>query len=359
MNTFAKAGILGSAGKFDSCGPKMCEVNVREGLGGVYHAKAEHQTCKIFKTLMTNKCNYDCKYCSNAKCGAKNKTEYEPEELSKLFKQLRLKLNVNGLFLSSGVSKDADTTTEKMIEAVKLVRKDFSGYLHFKVLPGTSYDLIKQASELSTRMSINIEAPRKDVLSELSTCKDYKIDILRRQAWIKRMGLGAGQTTQMIVNDMATDKDVIKMASWEYDKMELKRVYYSAFTPVKGTELEGKMPESMTRERHLYNTDFLMRDYGYSAKEFYQIMDDGMLPSEDPKLALARETIDSPVDINEAVYEELIRIPGIGPKSARRITARKQKIRKYRELKEIGCRVNIARPFISVDGKSQTTLNHW
>lgn len=364
MNLLEKAKILSHAGNFDSCGPKSCEVRVKNGLGGIYYAKAENKTCRMFKTLMDNSCSFDCKYCENACSNAKKKASYEPEELAKIFHYLHKTIAVEGLFLSSGVAGNPDKVTEKMIESVKILRTkyNFNGYVHFKVLPGTSYELVKQASQLATRMSINLEAPNKGVLSELSTCKDYKIDILKRQAWISRLNLSGGQTTQMIINNLATDKDVLKMTDWEYSTLNLRRVYYSAFRPIKGTQLENEKPASPLRQNHLYNVDFLMRSYGYKVKEFEKIMDDGMLPNEDPKLALAKATFDSPLDINEASYEELIRIPGIGPETARRIVEARishEKITRYEQLHNFGAFIDRAKPFILVDGKRQAMLSEF
>jgi predicted DNA-binding helix-hairpin-helix protein len=355
MNILEKAKILTNSGGFDSCGPKACEVRVNSGLGGIYHAKAEHRTCRIFKTLMNNSCKFDCRYCANASGCSKKKAEYKPDELAKLFMHLHKNLRVDGLFLSSGVAAGPDSVTEKMLEAVYKLRFEyrFKGYVHFKILPGTSYELIKQASKLSTRMSINIEAPNKSVLSELSTCKDYKIDILRRQAWISN--LHPNQATQVIVNNLATDKDILKMCDWEYDKLNLKRIYFSAFRPVKGTPLENEKAEPLLRQNHLYNIDFLRRRYNYKFKEFDLIMEDGMLPDEDPKLALAKAAFDGAIDINQASYEELIRIPGIGPKTAKRIV-KGPKIRKYEDLHKLGGWVKRAKPFIEINGKRQKML---
>ena len=359
MDILEKTKILSESGIYDSCGPKSCEVKVNSGLGGIYHAKAEHRTCRLFKTLMDNNCSFDCKYCINStKSCNKKKASYKPEELATVFNYLQKRLDVEGLFLSSGVAGDPDKVTEKMIEGVGILRQkyNFRGYIHFKVLPGTSYALIKQASELSTRMSINIEAPNKDVLDELSSCKDYKIDILRRQAWISRFKLLAGQTTQIILNNLATDKDIMRMMDWEYNAFNLKRIYFSAFRPLKGTPLENEEPEPLQRQNHLYNVDFLRRCYNYKLKEFNEVMDNNMLPREDPKLALAKAVFDKPLDINEASYSELIRIPGIGPKTAENILNQRQKITKYEQLHELGACVNRAKPFINVDGKRQKML---
>jgi len=357
MDVLEKAKVLSNSGGFDSCGPKMCEVKVDSGLGGIYHAKAEHKTCRIFKTLMDNSCKFDCNYCGNRSgCGGK-KASYKPAELARVFNYLHQNLAVDGLFLSSGISKDPDSATEKMLEAVSLLRfkYKFRGYVHFKVLPGTSYELVKQASELSTRMGINLEAPNKSVLSELSSCKDYKIDILRRQAWISKMGLSGGQATQMIVNSYSSDKDVLKMMDWEYDNLNLRRIYFSAFKPVKGTPMEKEKEESLLRQNHLYNVDFLRRNYEFKLKEFDAVMDEGMLPNQDPKLALAKANFSGAVDVNEASYNELIRIPGIGPKTASRIKAG-ARIMKYSDLHKLGGWVERAKPFISVDGKRQKML---
>ncbi|MBW2994913.1 helix-hairpin-helix domain-containing protein, partial [Candidatus Woesearchaeota archaeon] len=307
-----------------------------------------------FKTLMDNRCSFDCKYCQNSsKCS--RKASYEPKELATLFDYLKKNLAVEGLFLSSGVAGNPDKVTEKMIESVRILRYkyNFRGYVHFKILPGTSYELVKQASRLSNRMSINIEAPNKSALSELSSCKDYKIDILRRQAWISK--LKVNQTTQLILNNTSTDKDVMKMMDWEYDTLNLRRIYFSAFRPVKGTALENEKPESLLRQNHLYNVDFLRRRYDYKLKEFDLIMEDGMLPNQDPKLALAKAAFDSPLDINEASYEDLIRIPGIGPVTARHIVAAK-KITSYEQLHKTGACVERAKPFIKVNGIRQKML---
>jgi len=355
MSLFSKARILSESGKYDSCGPKACEVNIEKGLGGIYTAKAEHKTCRLFKTLMTNACKFDCKYCQNSNCKNRKTATYKPKELAKLFTHLQKKLDVHGLFLSSAVGGDVDKISEKMIKAVEILRfkYKFRGYIHFKVLPGTSYELIKQASELSNRMSINIEAPNKSALSEVSSCKDYKIDILRRQAWISK--LSKSQTTQMIVNKFSSDKDILKMLKWEYEKLKLDRIYFAAFKPVKGTPMENIPAEKESRQNHLYNIDFLIRRYGYSFKEIENVLVNEMLPNEDPKLAMAKANFDKPVDINDLDYEQLIRVPGIGPITAKRIL-NKNKINSFRELRDLGGSVKRALPFVKIRGQSQRLL---
>ncbi|MBW3012151.1 helix-hairpin-helix domain-containing protein, partial [Candidatus Woesearchaeota archaeon] len=335
----------------------------------ICHTFTQDGRCvSLFKTLLTNECKFDCKYCQNP-C-AKRKAMFEPDELARTFMSLYVRNYVEGLFLSSGIAKDPDFTTEQMIETVNLIRTKykFHGYIHFKILPGTSYELIKQASEFADRMSINIEAPNKSRMSEISNVKDFKIDILRRQSWIKHIikksKVAAGQTTQLVIGGSdETDFEILKMIDWEYEHMELKRGYYSAFTPIKGTEFEKKPKQPLLREHRLFNIDFMLRNYKMKLNDFKPIMQDGMLPlNEDPKLALAKLSFDTPVDVNQASFEELMKVPGIGPVTARRIRAmqkRKQAINSYLQLHNMGVVLKRAKPFIGIQGRTQTRLKRW
>lgn len=223
-------------------------------------------------------------------------------------------------------------------------------------MPGTSYDLIKQASAFASRLSVNIEAPNKMILQELSSSKQFKSDILKRQAWISKMKLSAGQSTQVIVGNNTTDKQILSMMRWQYENLNLKRMYYSAFTPVAGTPLQRDSAVPTWREARLYNVDFLFRNYGFSFKELLSVLDEGMLSRQDPKLFLAREQFSGPLDVNEASYEELIRTPGIGPTSARRILMQK-KVSSFVELHRLGVRLKVAKSFISVAGRRQARLS--
>jgi len=370
MNTLDKAKVLGDAGKYDVCGGEICKppefTGGLQNLPGIIKAKTQNgHFCSLLKTLYTNSCKFDCKYCANRAGSSgpgcqKKITQYNPPELANLFMTLVHKRIVTGLFLSSGVAGDPDKTTQGMLDTVKIIRQryNFKGYIHFKVLPGTNYDLIKQASELASRMSINVEAPSKARLSELSSVKEMNTDIIRRQSWISRMKLRSGQTTQMIVgaND-ETDLEVMKMAKWEYERMSLRRVYYSAFSPVKNTPLENNKAEAQSRANRLYNTDWLLRIYKYNFKLVKEILVDGMLPDKDPKILIAEKTITEPVNINEAIYEELIKVPGIGPISAQNIMqVRLEKKLDTKNLVQCGVIMKRASPFIKVSGEQQKTL---
>jgi len=234
------------------------------------------------------------------------------------------------------------------------------------VLPGTSRHLVQEAAHYATRLSINLEAPSKSRLNELSSVKDFNSDLIKRQLWIReevRKGnVKGGQTTQIIVgaND-ESDHEILKIMDWEYRNVHLHKTYFSAFKPVKGSPLENQQAESITRAFHLYNVDFLMRKYNYKLEEFKLILDknDNLPKNADPKLEIAKLTIDKPIEINEADYNELLRIPGIGPKAAKRVIQmriNREKIIKAQQLQEIGVIIKRARPFIEIDGERQKML---
>jgi len=375
MEILDKIRILGDAGKYDTCASsssnRKTTTNDRIGnaaSAGICHSFTQNGRCvSLFKTLYSNSCIYDCKYCSNSTCAKKKsqKVSYTPEELAKTFMSLYVRNYVEGLFLSSGIVKDPDKTTEDMLTTVQLLRDKykFHGYIHFKVIPGVNKHLLKHASEFADRMSVNLEAPNKSRLSEISSNKDYKIDIIRRQRWVKQFKLPAGQTTQYVVGGSdETDIEILKRTRWEYENVSLRRAYFSVFLPVRGTPFQNKTPEPLLREHRLYNIDFMMRQYKIKLKEFSSIMQDGMLPKDDPKLLLAKQTLTKPVDVNESSFEQLIRVPGIGPTSANRILRlqkNKQKITKYETLHSMGIVLKRAKPFIKVNGRAQTHLGRF
>ena len=343
MSLEETAEILAEEGKFD----------LSTGVpGSVYKSNIP-----LFKTLMTNACSYDCAYCQNRCCG-RTVYSYEPSELARIFAQLQSTGQVDGMFLTSAVGKDADSTMQKMVEAVKLVRgTGFKGYVHLKVLPGAGKDLIKQAAQCADRLSINIEAPSKSRLSELSSNKDFDSDIIKRQKWIAEARPRAGQTTQMVVGaGDETDLEILEAAGTEYDELNLRRVYYSPFVPLVNTPLEDRRPEAQARVNRLYGVDFMVRQYGIPLEEFKEIMVGNQLPPGDPKVKLALQRFEKPVDLNEASFEDLIRVPGIGPNTAYLLTAIKGlNVRRRKHLRALGISKR-AEPFLKIDGHSQKRL---
>ena len=368
MNVIEKARILGASSKWDRCNAvslsRKSEFR-RARFPGIYYSDKSGCVVPIFKVLMSNACSFDCKYCQNSACCNKPKAAFTPEELAELFYRLYKNRLVEGLFLSSAVTCDADLAEERMLEAVRLIREKyrFQGYIHLKILPGVSRELLKEACLLADRVSINIEAPSASRLAELSSTKDYKIDLLRRQRWLAKQNLRFGHTTQFVVGAAnESDAEILRMLCWQYKKVGLKRAYFSAFKPLKGTPLEHKEETPDERERRLYMADYLLRKYGFPLKEFEQIMVDGNLPKGDPKIHLAMHYFDAPLDINDASYDELLHVPGIGPKSARRIIELREEGKRIRDVKELaalGVVVRRARPFIKIGNSMQSRIGDY
>lgn len=375
----AKVKILGEGTKHDTCASTASSRKVGNSpnrLGdvmrsGICHAFAPDGRCvSLFKTLYTNGCQHNCSYCPNSTLSSGPKVvSYTPEELARITVQLYRANTVEGLFLSSGVAGDETRIMEQMVEAIELLRHkyNFMGYIHLKILPGASLDHIKRAAELADRVSLNVESPSKSHLSELSTTKDFEVDILRRQKYIRstvtKDHLPAGQTTQYVVGAAGeTDREIFTRMLYEYNVIGMKRQYFSCFQAVNGTPLEEARSQPRWRENRLYQVDWLSRVYEYSRKEMNHAFDDsGFLGNRDPKRAIAINTFDSPVDPNEADYRELLRVPGIGPKSAFRIMNLRntEKITKQSQLRKLGVRVKHARTFITLNGWQDSTLKGW
>lgn len=375
----SKIDALGQGTKHDICTSSSTRrvVDQNEVLGdvtrsGICHSFTANGLCvSMFKTLFTNYCTHDCKYCQNSTDykGPKSIYSYTPEELARITISLYKGNYIEGLFLSSGISSDEDLITEKMIETLKILNEkyNFAGYVHFKVLPGVSYEYIKQASEMADRLSVNIETPSKNYLSELSSTKNYVNDILKRQHYIKKLELKkelpAGQTTQLVVGACGeSDFDIFKRTLKEYNEMMLKRVYYSVFNPITATSLEGLSAQPTWREHRLYQMDWLYRVYKFSENEIKIAFDEeGFLNNKDLKLFIALNTLDSSIDPNDASYDELLRVPGIGPKSAYRIVnyRKKNKIYKREQLLNLGVRVKNATPFLKINGGEYPRLDRW
>ena len=369
MNPLKKIKILTDSSQYDLCDYVNHNKSSQINLPGIYHAIGKNG-CKIplFKTLMSNKCKNDCKYCINQSKRNFTRVELTPEELAKIFLEYYNKGLVNGLFLSSGISNDIDSTMEKQIECVKILRKKYGydDYIHLKIIPGASKDSIKRSMSLSNRVSINIEAATTSGLSELTSTKDYKKDILKRLSWINSLENksttypNSTYTTQLIVGaNNESDKEILKRMEKIYKNTKLKRTYYSAFIPINETDFENKKACSTDRTTKLYNADSLLNDYHYKVNELVFNNDDKLSLDRDPKILAAEKMNIFPVEINNAPFIELIRVPGIGLKSAREIISIRKKIpfTKKEQLKKIGVVVNRAEPYIKISGEYQSTFD--
>lgn len=346
-------------------------------LPGICHAFTQDGRCvSLFKTLYTNHCTHQCSYCTNAaSCSNKSRAfSYTPEELARITHTLYKSNYIEGLFLSSGAGRDEDHITEKMIETVRLLRQKFAfgGYIHLKVLPGSGRAHILEAIELADRVSINLEAVSASHMNEICTTKNYENDILQRQRYIRDILKGAGksksilpagQTTQLIVGAAEeSDEEIFQRVLYEYGEIGVKRTYYRAFSPQRKTPFENKKAQSLWREHRLYQMDWLYRIYHFHADEIcHAFNENGFLCNADPKMAIARVSMDRPLDPNTSTMQELLRVPGIGPTSAQKIMAfrKRQPIGSKAELAAMGIRIKRAAPFLKINGWRDTTLEMW
>lgn len=371
MNTLRKMQVLSDSAQYDICDYvnhyKKSDIN----LPGIYNATGP-DGCKIplFKTLMTNKCVNDCKYCINQSKRNFTRIELDPNELARAFLNYYDNDYVQGLFLSSGIAKNIDQTMENMLEVVNILRKDYGydDYIHFKVIPGASKDSIKRAMFLANRVSLNIESATSDGLSDISSTKDYNKDILKRISWInsiskkKNSMMCSSSTTQMIVgaND-ETDLEVLSRIKSLYKNYDLSRSYFSAFSPVEGTELEKKEECNKERTSKLYHADALLNTYKFDLNELVFEQNNQLSLNEDPKYLSALNRDIFPLEINSASFYELIRVPGIGTISAKRIMSirKKKPFIKLEELKKLGVIIDRAEPFIKLSGNYQIALDNY
>jgi len=379
MNTLEKIEVLGGAAKYDVCASTSCQPDAvkssRRGADrvgsltgpGICHSFTPDGRCvSLFKILMSNSCSGDCKYCTNNCEMQIKRAAFEPDELRKAFLSLYKRNYVEGLFLSSAVMGDADRTEESMLQIIEDLRaKDkFQGYIHLKVMPGTNRDLVKRATQVANRVSINLEAPNRLRFQEITSTKDYGTDLVRRMRWIQReldVAYSSGQTTQFVVGACGeSDLEILSTVDDVYRKMELKRSYFSAFIPVEGTSLGRQTRTPLIREHRLFQCDFLMRKYGFGLNEFMFDEEDRLDLKLDPKMTIAMHNRDMfPMEINEVGYEDLIKVPGIGPQSAMRILKVREngfRFTKTSELKNMGLVLKRAKSFISINGNRQTNL---
>ena len=381
-----KLAILADAAKYDascaSSGGQQRNSKDGKGLGsaggsGICHAYTPDGRCiSLLKILMTNFCIYDCAYCVNRASSRVERARFTVEEVTRLTIEFYRRNYIEGLFLSSGIIRSPDDTMADMVRIARTLREqeNFRGYIHLKTIPDASPELIAEAGIWADRLSINVELPTETALSQLApeksarTIRSAMADVkTRREASRERSHKGtrprafapAGQSTQMIVGaDAATDGQILGNAASLYGDFRLRRVYYSAFSPIPDASrlLPLKRPP-LIREHRLYQADWLMRFYGFEAQEIAP--QGGMLDLEiDPKLAWAlahREMF--PVDVNRAPRELLLRVPGFGTRSVDRIiAARRHRSLRYEDLLRIGCVLRNAQPFITLPGWSPRAL---
>ena len=375
-----KLRILSDAAKYDvSCSSSGSgRKNTNNGLGngaisGICHSwSADGRCVSLLKILMTNYCIYDCKYCISRKSNDIERAILTPDEIVRLTINFYRRNYIEGLFLSSGVIKNADYTMEQMIAVAKKLRLEerFNGYIHMKVIPGASRELIHEMGLYVDRVSVNIElaeskalkllAPDKkptDISTSMGLIRKNQIQNTEEKKLFKSTPsfIPAGQTTQMIIGAGGeSDYAILSKSENLYKNFDLKRVYYSAYVPVnKSGILANADAVPMIREHRLYQADWLLRFYDFKAGEILDEKNPFIDPLLDPKANWAVQNWHLfPMEINRASYKDLLRIPGIGVTSAKRIVmARKYSIIKYEHLKKLGVVIKRAKYFITVNGE--------
>jgi putative DNA modification/repair radical SAM protein len=389
LDTQQKLAILADAAKYDaSCASSGTAkrnsvggngVGSTEGMG-ICHAYAPDGRCiSLLKILLTNSCIFDCHYCINRKSSNVRRARFTADEVVQLTLAFYKRNYIEGLFLSSGIIRSSNYTMEQLVEVARSLREDhdFRGYIHLKTIPDADPELVRQAGLHADRVSINVElptaqglarlAPEKDGVRIEDAMRDMKGSIVdARDATRKYKSAPkfapAGQSTQMIVGaDAASDGDIVVRASQLYDRFALRRVYYSAFSPIPSPSavLPLKRPPLM-REHRLYQSDWLMRFYNFTPAEVVSAAgSDGMLPLDiDPKLAWALKFREGfPVDVNRASREQLLRVPGLGTKAVARIlSSRRWRSITLADVARLTVSVVKVRPFIVTSDWRPTLL---
>ena len=376
-----KLRILSDAAKYDvSCSSSgSSRKNTNNGLGnaainGICHSwSADGRCISLLKILMTNYCIYDCKYCINRKDNDIERAILSPDEIVKLTINFYRRNYIEGLFLSSGIIKSADYTMELMIAVAKKLRLEekFNGYIHMKVIPGASRQLINEIGLYVDRVSVNIEfaenttlkllAPDKkptDISTSMGLIRKNVLENIEDKKLFKSTPsfIPAGQTTQMIIGASGeSDYSILTRSENLYKNFDLKRVYYSGYVPVNKSGILVSVDQAvpMIREHRLYQADWLLRFYNFRADEILNEKDPFVDPFLDPKTNWAiKNSHFFPIEINKASYKELLRVPGIGVTSAKRIVmTRKYSTIRYEHLKKLGIVIKRAKYFITVNGE--------
>lgn len=415
MDTLAKLDILAEAARYDvactSSGSQRAPKAGRLGMAspsGICHSFTPDGRCvTLLKVLMSNACSYDCAYCVNRRQASCKRATFAPRELAELTVDFYKRNYIEGLFLSSGVLGTPDATTERMVECLRVLRDElqFNGYVHAKVIPGTSPELVDALGRLADRLSVNLELPSAASLTRLCPEKD-RAQVMGPMGQIRRQrdeeeqallntgrprrkrlpspereGLAlcsngsrltmrpraavssrrrtfapAGQSTQLIIGATPEDDNhILQLSQALYQRFDLKRVFFSAYMPmVEDSELPTRdTPVPLRREHRLYQADWLMRYYSFSPDELATPAEPWLDLDVDPKLAWALRHLDRfPLEVMDASLEELLRVPGIGPVGARRIlAARRQGPLSFEDLARLKVTLKRARHFVTVGGR--------
>jgi predicted DNA-binding helix-hairpin-helix protein len=363
----------GSMGRIAPCGLAVEEKPRRkrkknEDLGVFHAAMPGGKTFPLLKTLLTSACERNCNYCPFRAGRNYRRATFSPDEMAKTFMDMRRAGLVEGLFLSSGMIGGGIRTQEKITDTAEILRLKykFRGYIHLKIMPGSEKGQVVRAMRLANRLSVNLEAPNSSRLHTLAPLKNFEQELLQPLRWIEEIrhsqpaqegwnGRWPSSTTQFVVGGGdESDLELLSTVHFLFRKLQLRRTYFSAFRPVPDTPLENLPAEDPLRQHRLYQASYLFRDYGFDLEEL-PFSQDGNLPRElDPKRAWAEQyLLHEPLEVNEAAPQELLRVPGVGPKSARTIIqARRQgTLRALPDLRKLGVRTAPMESYVLLDGK--------
>lgn len=367
MDIQQKVEVLGRAAALDCDGsPRLSREQhkaqfIEQSRVQVVHP--QRGKIPVMRTMQTSACEKNCHYCPFQAGRDYRRVTFKPEELAAAFDQMQRKRLVDGLFLSSGIVGGGVKAMDKMLDTVEIIRRtEYQGYIHLKIMPGAETAQIERAARLADRLSINLEGANEQRLPQLAPKKDFFKELLpplywlrhnqrRLEPWVKRPSL----TTQFVVGPAGeSDQELLTTTHRLYQEAYLSRAYYSAFRPIRGTRFEHLPPTASRREQRLYQADWLLRFYGFTPADL-PFDADGNLPlDQDPKLIWAKTHLqERPLEINQADRGDLLRIPGIGPKTADAILAARcqGRLTDLRQLKRLGLKTERAAPFILLDGR--------
>lgn len=375
MNRQEKLKLLTRAAQYDLCAP-TCGTGRRAGTQTPSHqakddlsrwlypaALPNGKHIALLKVLQSNMCDNNCLYCGMRRSRNVKRCAFGSDELAAAFERLAQRGVAKGLFLSSAICDSAARTQEHMIATVELVRlkHGFDGYIHLKLLPGCEPAMVERAMQLADRVSVNLEAPNEERLRKLSGDKQFDHDLMQPIHWARRFlnqdsGARADITTQFVVGPAGeSDWEILSTVERLHRDYGLTRAYFSAFKPVANTPLENLPATPLWRQNRLYQSDYLLRFYGFTLQDLTFDGDGNLCSSMDPKMSWAQRHPEFfPVEVNRASREELLRVPGIGPRSAARIVGlrRQSRFRYLEDLRSIGAVASRAAPFLLFDGRA-------
>lgn len=370
MDRQKKLRILGQDNEHELDGAPTPGRRAQPTRFGIFEAKTPTGKVPVMRTMMTSACAQRCRYCTFGLDVDFRRATWKRDELAKTVDELTQANLVRGLFLTSGLAGNAVRMMDRMLDTVRVLRRDhdFRGYVHLKILPGAEDAQIEEAVRLADRISLNLEAPTEEALGRIAPGKSLSNDLALRLKAIrdlKSRGLAprSGLVTQFVVGPGGeTDRTLLSAVDRLYRAYDVRRAYYSAFTPVLGTPMEGAPPEAPTREVRLYQADWLLRFYGFSLSELPLDEDGGLPRDQDPKTAWAVAHPELfPVEINKADREVLLRVPGLGPTSVARILQirRLTTLRSPEDLRRLRIPPKRVKNFVLFDGRHYPGPQSW